>query len=157
MQSFALAGVSPSGPPNIFNPVSLAPVDAMDFCGACHATTWDVILSGIKGVSNTRAEPYRLELSKCWGQGDARLLCWSCHNPHEQLRSEPEFYDRVCLYCHASSAQVKPATAATRAACPVATSGCVSCHMPKVYVPEMHFKFTDHRIRVVHPGDTYQE
>lgn len=29
--------------------------------------------------------------------------------------------------------------------------------MPKVYVPEMHFKFTDHKIHVAQPGDPYQE
>lgn len=157
MQSFVLAGLSFSGPTNIFNPASLEPQDAVDFCGACHATTWDVILSGAKGVSNARAEPYRLQRSKCWGKGDARLVCWSCHDPHEQVRSEPEFYDHACLNCHASSAQAKPASTAVRAPCPVATSACVSCHMPKVYVPEMHFSFTDHKIQISHPGDPYQE
>jgi Cytochrome c554 and c-prime len=157
MQSFVLAGASPTGPANIFNPASLSPQDAVDFCGACHATTWDVILSGIKGVSNARAEPYRLESSKCWGKGDARLLCWSCHDPHQQVRSEPESYDQVCMNCHRSSQPSKSASAATQAACPVATSKCVSCHMPKTYVPEMHYQFTDHRIQIALPGDPYRE
>jgi Cytochrome c554 and c-prime len=157
MQSFVLAGASPSGPLDIFNPVSLSPQDAVDFCGACHATTWDVILAGTKGVANTRSAPYRLEQSKCWGKGDARLLCWSCHNPHEQVRSDPESYDRACLNCHASSTQTKPVGVANQAPCPVATSKCVSCHMQKVYVPEMHFKFTDHRIRITQPGAPYQD
>ena len=164
MQSFALAGVTPSGPLTILNPTSLGPQDAIDFCGACHATSWDVILSGTKGVSNARAEPYRLELSKCWGKGDARLLCWSCHNPHEQIRAEAESYDHVCLQCHAAARQkLKDAAAdqsaskAVHAACPVGTSACVSCHMPKVYVPEMHYKFKDHKIRIARPGEAYQE
>lgn len=157
MQTFAFADASFSGPTNIFNPTSLAPQDAVDYCGACHATTWDVILSGIKGVSNARAEPYRLELSKCWGKGDARLLCWSCHDPHQQVRSEPESYDSVCLNCHTSSGDAKKGSHAARPACPVSSSKCVSCHMPKVYVPEMHFKFTDHRIQIARPGDAYRE
>jgi hypothetical protein len=157
MQSFVLAGSSPTGPLDVFNPVSLSPQDAVDFCGACHATTWDVILAGTRGVSNTRSAPYRLEQSKCWGKGDARLLCWSCHNPHEQIRSEPEFYDRACLNCHASSTPTKSASAANLAACPVATSKCVSCHMPKTYVPEMHYQFTDHRIQIARPDEPYRE
>jgi hypothetical protein len=157
MQSFVLAGASPSGPLDIFNPDSLSPQDAVDFCGACHAATWDVLLARTKGVANARSAPYRLQRSKCWGKGDARLLCWSCHNPHEQVRSDPESYDRACFNCHASSAQAKSAAAANQPPCPVATSKCVSCHMQKVYVPEMHFNFTDHRIRIVQAGSGYEE
>jgi hypothetical protein len=29
--------------------------------------------------------------------------------------------------------------------------------MPKVYVPEMHYNFTDHRIRVARATDPYPE
>jgi hypothetical protein len=155
MQAVALADTDYAGPRQIFSPASLSPMDAVDFCGACHATTWDVILSGIKGVSNARSEPYRLQLSKCWGKGDARLVCWSCHDPHKQITSEPQSYDHVCLNCHVRPAGGKPAPTAPRT-CPVATSACVSCHMPKVYVPEMHFNFTDHKIRVARPGDPFQ-
>jgi cytochrome c554/c'-like protein len=156
MQSVAFAGTSYSGPLQIFSPDSLAPLDAVDFCGACHATSWDVILSGVKGVSNVKSEPYRLELSKCWGKGDARLQCWSCHDPHQQIQSAPESYDHACLKCHAAPAEGPPASARTRS-CPVATSACVSCHMPKVYVPEMHFYFADHKIHITHPGEPYKE
>jgi hypothetical protein len=42
-------------------------------------------------------------------------------------------------------------------ACPVATKDCTSCHMQKVFVPEMHSNFTDHRIRVVHAGEPFPE
>jgi formate-dependent nitrite reductase cytochrome c552 subunit len=36
---------------------------------------------------------------------------------------------------------------------PVAGRNCLSCHMPKIYDPDMHYTFTDHRIRIVHPGE----
>ena len=29
--------------------------------------------------------------------------------------------------------------------------------MEKVYVPEMHYKFTDHRIRIVRPNEAFPE
>ena len=29
--------------------------------------------------------------------------------------------------------------------------------MPKIYVPEMHYAFTDHRIRVVRENETYPD
>ena len=42
-------------------------------------------------------------------------------------------------------------------ACPVAQSRCVSCHMPKVEFPGSHFKFTDHRIRIVKVGEQFPD
>jgi hypothetical protein len=29
--------------------------------------------------------------------------------------------------------------------------------MPKTEIPGMHYRYTDHRIRVVHPGDPYPD
>jgi hypothetical protein len=147
----------------IFNPASLHPADAVDFCGACHATAWDVKLSENKGVSNTRSQPYRLEKSKCWGQGgDRRLTCIGCHDPHKQLQTEASAYDGACLSCHSGAKTVSGSNDGmtvnhAAATCPVATKNCVTCHMPKVEVPEMHYAFTDHKIRIVRPGEKYSD
>ena len=51
---------SPSVTPNarnaaIFNSAHLNPVDAVELCGACHSSWWDVKLAGVKGVSTTRS------------------------------------------------------------------------------------------------------
>jgi hypothetical protein len=135
--------------PAIFNPAHLAPADAVDFCGACHGTWWDVKLAGVKGVSTVRSAPYRLVTSKCWGTGDERLTCTACHDPHQQLQTDPAAYDSACLNCHAASPTAAKTAAHPGAACPVATKRCASCHMPKVFVPEMNANFTDHRIRIV--------
>jgi hypothetical protein len=159
MKAAKLTGES-GGSTDIFNPRSLHPPDSVDFCGACHATTWDVKLSGNKGVSNARSQPYRLEKSKCWGQGDPRLTCIGCHDPHKQLQTEPDSYDGTCLSCHAPSAKTESGATANQIAahaCPVATKNCVTCHMPKLEVPEMHHEFTDHKIRIVKPGDQYTD
>ena len=157
MKANKLLGVSGAGDPRIFNSRQLSPTDSVDFCGACHGTWWDTKLAGVKGPSNARSQPYRLQNSKCWGKGDARITCIACHDPHEQLQTEAAAYDRACLNCHASSTSAKAAPQHPAPACPVGKQDCVTCHMPKVYVPEMHHDFTDHRIRIVHPNDPYPD
>lgn len=150
-----VAGVPDAARGTSFNPAQLNPVDSVDFCGACHGTFWDVKLSGAKGVTTVKSQPYRLESSKCWNKGDSRLTCIACHNPHEQVATEPSAYDATCLSCHATGTDKKVAHAGN--SCPVASKDCVTCHMPKVYVPEMHTKFTDHRIRIAREGEAYPE
>jgi hypothetical protein len=141
----------------VLNPADLSPVESVDFCGACHRTTIDVVESTeAYGPINVRFQPYRLEKSRCWGtEGDARLTCTACHNPHEPLVRSASYYDERCLGCHTARGTESPSRDATPAVCPVATSNCTSCHMPKSDVPGMHAKFTDHFIRVVRAGESY--
>lgn len=141
---------------SIFNPGKLAPGDLDDFCGSCHRTWWKVQMMHIQGVNNVRFQPYRLENSRCWSPDDARISCLACHNPHQPVvRNNSDFYDARCLECHVSKTPARPDHAHPGKACPVATSNCVSCHMPKYELPGGHFKFTDHDIRVVRPGAPY--
>jgi hypothetical protein len=63
------------------------------------------------------------------------------------------FYEAKCLACHSGAAGAKPAAKA----CPVAKSGCIGCHMPKVNLPPTHRDWTDHFIRVVKAGAPYPE
>jgi Cytochrome c554 and c-prime len=151
-----MAGANQTVQGTIFNSAKLIPIDSVDFCGACHTTWWDVKLSGVKGVSTAKSQPYRLEGSKCWGKGDARLTCIACHNPHEPLQTNLSAYDAICSSCHVSGGE-KTTASHPGASCPVGTKVCVSCHMQKVYVPEMHYEFTDHRIRIAHANDSYPE
>lgn len=137
----------------IFSPGKLGPADSVDFCGACHGTWWDVKLTRITGISNVRSQPYRLEESKCWGKGDPRITCVACHDPHVPLVQEASNYDGKCLQCHLAKVGAAPAKDHPGAACPVATKNCVTCHMPKIEVPDMHYAFADHRIRIVRPGE----
>lgn len=132
----------------IMNPAKLDPAASVDFCGACHATFWDVKLAGEEGIAALRSQPNRLQSSKCWGEGDARITCVACHDPHRPLLQEAAAYDAKCLACHrqpgASASEDHPGRA-----CPVAKESCVTCHMPRYDVPGMHHRFTDHLIRVV--------
>ena len=133
-------------------------VDAADFCGACHGTWWDVKLAGSTGIANIRAQPYRLEKSRCWGKkGDARLTCVACHDPHRDLVRETVSYDKNCLSCHLAAPSMKPTPDHPGPACKVGTKDCASCHMPKYDDSAMHYTFTDHDIRIVQPGAPYPD
>jgi hypothetical protein len=151
------AGDLDAGLAAIVNPKELKPVDIVDFCGACHTTWWDARRIGATGVANVRFQPYRLESSRCWRDGDARLTCIRCHNPHQPLVREARTYDERCLSCHASSKANKRTAEQPGAACPVSQVDCVTCHMPKYEVPDMHYKYTDHRIRVAKAGEPFSD
>ena len=143
----------------IFNPASLTPTATIDFCGACHRTMMDVVMREPEpGAFTVRFQSYRLEESRCWkATKDARLACTQCHNPHAPLVKDEQSYDQECLTCHNPEKNTKThvsarAGSATPKACPKATANCVSCHMPRTDVSEMHSKFVDHYIRIVRPG-----
>jgi hypothetical protein len=155
-QASLLAGMTDETPEVIFNPAQLSAADSVDFCGACHSTWWDVKLSGVKGVSTSKSQPYRLEGSKCWRKGDTRLTCVACHDPHKPLQTDASAYDSVCSGCHVIAGE-KKSISHPGEPCPANTKNCVSCHMEKVYVPEMHHRFTDHRIRIVHANEAFPE
>jgi hypothetical protein len=145
--SAMLAGRPEDALQHILNPAHLSPVGSVDFCGACPRTSLDVIKEKTYGAANVRFQPYRLEKSRCWGEGgDARLTCIACHNPHEPLARTASSYDTRCLSCHRARGMKS---------CPRATANCASCHMPKYEVPGMHAQFTDHFIRVVRIGEPY--
>lgn len=148
MQANAAAGISSDAGEFIFNPGRLAAVDAVDFCGACHGASQDVKQSGATDVGVIRLQPYRLEMSKCWGLGDTRLRCASCHDPHQEVRTDAASYDAVCLSCHRSSAKQTADALHTEKPCPTANKNCTTCHMPKVEIPYMHKAFTDHKIQI---------
>jgi len=138
----------------IFNPARLSPADSVDFCGACHRTSADVSLSFISGIYNLRFPAYRLEQSRCWGSGDARLTCTACHDAHKTRVQDAAFYDKVCLSCHSPAGGAKD-RAHPIATCKVSSQKCVSCHMPKYTIPSMHTDFTEHKIAI--HGDQFTE
>ncbi len=134
--------------------------ETSNFCGACHRT-WDqvMLLPGQGGIGNVRFQPYRITNSPCYDTEDVRISCTACHNPHEEIKREPAFYDSKCTACHTANKtpMLKNAKNDQRVprTCPVGTQLCVTCHMPKIELPGAYYKFTDHRIRVVKPNQPY--
>jgi hypothetical protein len=140
-----------------------------NMCGSCHRSVEDVMaLPQRGGISNVRFQPYRIFNSRCYS-ADKRIGCTACHNPHDSLEQSAAFFDSKCLACHQSEPMAEPmakpmaepvAKAASKSgdndrharACKVGKKDCTVCHMPKIDLPGAHFKFTDHRIRIVREG-----
>jgi hypothetical protein len=134
--------------PMIFNPGKLNGDDLnQEFCGACHRSVSEITAQPqLGGRGNVRFQPYRIFNSKCYSD-DRRISCIGCHDVHEPLKMEAAAYDAKCTSCHTPQANTRT--------CKVESKNCTSCHMPKVDLPGSHFKFTDHRIRIVKPGEPY--
>jgi len=137
--------------------------DISNFCGQCHRSWETVVRNHWRGELTVRFQPYRLANSRCFDGADSRISCIACHDPHQDIVRQDSTYDAQCLACHSSSAAATPVTptsasdkAQTHAkTCPTAKSECVSCHMPKVKLPNGHLTFTDHEIRIVKPGEPF--
>ena len=137
----------------IFNPGLLSGDElTQQFCASCHRGAEEFSLLKSMESNNVRFQPYRIFNSKCYSD-DRNISCTACHNPHEPLREDPAYYDKSCLECH--TLKSKPAKTGDGTSCPVAEKDCTSCHMPKIEIPAAHFKFTDHYIRIVRPGEKY--
>lgn len=141
--------------PQIFNPGNLSAHElSQSFCGTCHTSFEQaMLLPGQSGINNIRFQPYRIFNSRGHNTNDLRISCLSCHNPHEKLQKDAAFYDQKCLACHLTSQKESKTARRTAAACPVSTTKCTTCHMPKIEVPGMHAAFTDHWIRIARPNE----
>jgi hypothetical protein len=146
----------------IFNPAKLSGDElTQDFCGACHRSAEEIVMAPERiGLNGVRFQPYRIFGSKCYSD-DRRISCTTCHDPHDSTTREEAYYDAKCLACHQTgrgSSAAKPSQSGEgrmAPGCKVETRNCASCHMPKIDLRGSHFKFTDHRIRVAKPGETY--
>jgi len=127
---------------------SMSAEQTSNFCGQCHRTWAEIAMQKNPSLANVRFQPYRLTESKCYDPDDARISCVACHDPHTEASAEPAAYDLKCQSCHAGG---KPQARV----CPVAKAGCAGCHMPKIEIPGAHYKFSDHRIRIVKPNEPY--
>lgn len=133
-----------------------------NMCGSCHRSVEDVIaLPQSGGIGNVRFQPYRIFNSRCYS-ADKRIGCTACHDPHGGLEHSAAYYDSKCLSCHQSTSgsksvdkPVSGGESRDAPACKIGAQNCASCHMPRVDLPGAHFKFTDHRIRIVREGEPF--
>ncbi len=88
---------------------------------------------------------YRLRRSACFLKSNGRLLCTTCHNPHDIPRGEAatQHYTAVCRQCHASVLDRSVASGNHPR-----LGDCVGCHMPKRRTEDVvHAAVTDHYIQ----------
>jgi len=138
----------PAIPAGLTDLRDLTAEQASDFCGRCHRTWVEILMQENTSINNIRFQPYRLWGSKCYDPDDARISCLACHDPHTEPSPQPVSYDAKCQACHGGGKLEAKS-------CPVSKNNCVVCHMPKIELPGAHFKFSDHRIRIVKPNEPY--
>jgi predicted CXXCH cytochrome family protein len=93
---------------------------------------------------------HRLMQSACFQKSAGRLLCTTCHDPHEALRGEQaaQHYMEACLRCH--QAKIEKLIASSRH---TAERDCLDCHMPKRQTEDaVHVVMTDHYIQRRRPA-----
>lgn len=99
---------------------------------------------------------YRLRKSACFQMSKGKMLCTTCHNPHDVPRGEAaeRHYEAVCRQCHAAAFE-KLVTAGRH----TREADCVDCHMPKRRTEDVvHVAATDHLIQRRKPeGDLLAE
>lgn len=87
----------------------------------------------------------RMMRSRCYLEGERKLTCMHCHDPHVSIRDVTrEFFDARCADCHAPESCGREASAAEKKV----AAGCVKCHMPQRATREgQHLVFTEHWIQ----------
>ncbi|HEY3251649.1 MAG TPA: tetratricopeptide repeat protein [Ignavibacteria bacterium] len=87
----------------------------------------------------------RLMMSKCFIKSGGKLVCTTCHNPHESVKDikRRDMNDK-CKACH----EIQTLSVSNSKANHTESGDCISCHMKQggaINVP--HVNFTDHWIR----------
>jgi predicted CXXCH cytochrome family protein len=99
---------------------------------------------------------YRLRRSECFLKSNGKLLCTTCHNPHDLPRGAEaqQHYTAVCRQCHASAIDRQAASGKHPR-----EANCIDCHMPKRRTEDVvHVVATDHYIQRRKPaGDLTAE
>lgn len=114
-----------------------------EMCARCHSKAnidpnHDVL---------ARFQPWGLQRSRCFTESGGRLSCATCHDPHDNARTDVAYYEAKCISCHSPAGR---AQSLAKALCPVnKVDGCVSCHMPVDATGMRHVRLTDHYIRAV--------
>jgi tetratricopeptide (TPR) repeat protein len=100
---------------------------------------------------------YRLRRSACFLKSNGKLLCTTCHNPHDDTprgENAMQHYTAACRQCHGGAFNTLVESGQhTRSA------NCIDCHMPKRRTEDVvHAVVTDHYIQRSKPaGDLLAE
>jgi len=126
-------------------------------CAQCHSPRGRTVSPD--DPMSVRFQGTTLTWSRCFTESREALDCVTCHDPHRDVMTSTDHYERKCLSCHAGAARTdreaarsrpgRPPETSARTNCPVnPAKGCIACHMPAVKNVIPHTFFTDHFIRV---------
>jgi len=134
----------------IQNPAKWSSESLAALCQQCHNET-ATVEGTMMGISDDPADPntvkyhvHGMKQSSCFRKSSGKFSCLTCHDPHDRSETTPAFYEARCNRCH------QPQSAGQVACSAGKTSGCLTCHMPKVEVAK-YTRFADHWIRARSP------
>jgi tetratricopeptide (TPR) repeat protein len=154
----------------IDSPGEASPAEIDQICAKCHGNQQPERL----GRPQTdpiwvRFQSLSLSWSRCYTESGGSLGCVTCHDPHRNIETKAATYEAACLSCHAAESSKRKAgslsprppgrsresgrerrdSKKTRTSCPVnPASGCVDCHLPRIWVESTHSFKADHYIRI---------
>ena len=112
----------------------------LELCGECHRKPGEMEGAPIPAPDLGRLTGVALGRSRCFRESGGRLVCTTCHNPHEAAARAPDHYDSACNSCHRALSGKSCLRGETK--------NCVTCHMPERPISRMlPLKFHDHRIQ----------
>ncbi len=135
----------------IVNPAGKNAATINKQCSDCHIVgPLGLIMAKPDDPGFLRSPGATLTASRCFTESNGAFSCLSCHDGHFDADKSPASEEAKCLACHSGQQPKQPARAAVKAkVCPVnAKTGCLECHMPKIFRPLLHMALTDHYIRV---------
>jgi hypothetical protein len=134
----------------IQNPAKWSSDSLAALCQQCHNET-ATVEGTMLGISENPADPntvkyhvHGMKQSACFRKSAGKFSCLTCHDPHDRSEPAPAFYEARCVSCH------QPQTPGQVACTAGKSSGCLTCHMPKVEVAR-YTQFADHWIRARSP------
>jgi len=115
-----------------------------------HETLWAYAFrQKLPGHFGLTGQADRMMLSRCYTETGGRMVCTTCHDPHEEVyevsERKPDHFNAACLSCHAVEACTRPQR--------TGAGDCVGCHMRRAEPHDQRYTtFLDHWIRI-RPGE----
>ncbi len=128
------------GTPNVIPPLDDGP-KIMQLCGQCHRIPVAVSDANVSMKQLARFPGEALPRSRCFIESGDKLSCVTCHNPHQNTKSQGiSSFEAACTNCHSAPAG-KACTIGKK-------TGCIDCHMPIQSISaRLPLSFHNHWIR----------